>query len=289
MNQATLDHTPASQPEFDIEFVDSAAFREPDAAQVILAPMPAVEPPAAKRNPPADTPLYLADLYAYRLLTREQEYHLFRQMHYLKYRASEIARQLSNNGRRTAELDQMQAFLSEALSIRNRIVECNLRLVVSIAKKLVDPANRLDDLISEGNGPLIRAVEIFDFERGNRFSTYATWAVRNHLYRIARRNRRRQQRSLTSTDSLGFMPDEVTPMPSDSADRRDSQQAVLRAIGRLDKRDRRILEMRFGVAGVEQPLLFREIAAKLNVSTERARQLASRALERLREVVGDDA
>ncbi len=289
MTQATLTQPDRSRSGSGVQYVDSPDFRERDAADRLLAPLPQAATPTSRHKPPAGTPPYLAALYEYQLLSREQEQHLFRKMNYLKFRASEIERHLSTDVSRTAQLDQMQAFLADALLVRNQIVECNLRLVVSIAKKLVDPANRLEDLISEGNGPLIRAVEIFDFERGTRFSTYATWAIRNHLYRISTKNRQRQRRSHAATDALGGMNDELASLPSENADRLDLQQFVLTSLGRLDKRDRSILAMRFGLAGANRPLLFREIADRLNVSTERARQLLSRAVERLRELVDSES
>jgi len=284
MTQAMQQSSRTAPSTSTIEFVDSPAFEASNDAE-LLASLPAVEQRRVGSKPPSGTPPYLAALYQYPLLTREQEHHLFRKMNYLKYRAADIQGRLTGEKCHTAQLDQMQAFLSDSLSVRNRIIECNLRLVVSIAKKLVDRVNRLDDLISEGNRPLIRAVEIFDFERGTRFSTYATWAIRNHLYRVTLRNRRLAQRLQFSADAVEFNADELTALPSDDADRKDLQRFVIKAIQQLEPRDRNILKMRFGLSDSQRPLLFREIAAHLDVSTERARQLLSRAVMRLQQLL----
>ena len=273
--------------ETKIEIMRSAEFEVPNAAEFILSPFSenvngVNGKPKRLPKPPADTPPYLAALYATSLLNREQEYHLFRKMNYLKYRAESLRNALDPNWPDLYLIDQVEAFLSEALAVRNEIVQANLRLVVSIVKKLVDVVNSFDDLVSDGNVPLVRAVEIFDFERGIRFSTYATWAVRNSLYRSTLRNRRLRRRYTTGNEMIF----------ESAHDRRHSSRSwenyhtelrcsLASMISQLDTRDQIIVNARFGLNGSDRPLKFREIAERLNISTERVRQLMARSLDRL--------
>src|SRR5262249_14679004 len=149
------------------------------------APMPAATRGAGSRvKPPAGLPPYLASLYGDApLLSREQEAHLFRKMNYLKYRAAKLREALDPARARTADLDEYERLQGEALAVKNQIIRANLRLVVSIAKKRVGTTNNFFELVSDGNMSLIRAVEKFDFARGFKFSTYASWAIMKNFAR----------------------------------------------------------------------------------------------------------
>ncbi len=275
-----------------IEHVFSPSFAHPAAAEKILAPFTPCD--IAETNAdahlanraikaPEGCPPYLAALYQFPLLTREEEFHLFRMMNYLKYRAERLRQTVDFDHPHVGRLDQMRQYLKDAKLVRDRIVQANLRLVVSIAKTLVDRDNSLDDLISDGNVPLLRAVEIFDFQRGTRFSTYATWAIRNALYRSSPRNRRRRCRFASNNEiALEGICDARATLSSTEARFRGVNDFVRRVLPQLDKRDRLIVMYRFGLGIAQRPHRFREIAARHSVSTERVRQLLRRALRRMR-------
>ena len=128
-------------------------------------------------------PPYLASLYEVPLLTREQEAQLFRKMNYLKYKASRLRDKLDVSRPESRLMDQIEKLYDGAVATKNQIIAANLRLVVSIAKRYVGRAANFFELVSDGNMSLMRAAEKFDVSRGNKFSTYASWAIMKNFAR----------------------------------------------------------------------------------------------------------
>jgi RNA polymerase primary sigma factor/RNA polymerase sigma factor len=266
--------------EMSIDYIRCKDFRK--VLEGALLAEPEIMASRPKIAAPPDTPPYLASLYEFPLLNRQQEYQIFRKMHFLRFQAERLRRKLSLTRLDRKAVQRIEELLKQADAVRNRIVQCNLRLVVSIAKTMVDAANSLDDLISEGNLPLIRAVEIFDFTRGLRFSTYATWAVRNGLYRVTGRNHKRQSRFRTDEPDWIFQTTAAAASPPVAADSLLEAERLHQLVDQLDDRSRTIIQDRFALEGQARPAKFRELAAKLRLSSERVRQLLERALQQLR-------
>ncbi len=126
--------------------------------------------------------MYLQEIGRYPLLTPQQEVELAMQME-AGGRASEKLEDESASELPVADRVILQRSARNADRARKRLVEANLRLVVSIAKKYVGRGLSLLDLIQEGNLGLIRAVEKFDYRKGFKFSTYATWWIRQAVTR----------------------------------------------------------------------------------------------------------
>ena len=95
-------------------------------------------------------------------------------------------------------MDQIERLYDEAVSTKNQIIRANLRLVVSIAKRHVGPTQNFFELVSDGNMSLMRAVEKFDYARGNKFSTYASWAIMKNFARTIPDEHRHHDRFRTS-------------------------------------------------------------------------------------------
>jgi len=265
------------------EFVDHPSFADPSSAETILGPMPASTAKASRAKPPAGLPPYLASLYGDApLLTREQEAHLFRKMNYLKYRAAKLREKLIPERARTADLNAIERFQEEALAVKNQIIRANLRLVVSIAKKRVGTSNNFFELVSDGNMSLIRAVEKFDFSRGFKFSTYASWAIMKNFARSIPEDKNRRDRFVTGHEEMfEAAADHRTGEHEYESDHRRNQETVAGMLGRLNDRERLILTNRFGLGGASEMTL-EQLGKEMGITKERVRQIESKAQEKLR-------
>jgi RNA polymerase primary sigma factor len=272
--------------EAPLEFISDPSFEDPAAVAEILGPSP--EPAGGlgtrRVRAGAGLPPYLAGLYDVPLLSREQERSLFRKMNYLKYRAHQLRAALEPSHCDAAQLDEIERLQHEALSIKNQLIQANLRLVVSIAKKHVGPMNNLFELVSDGNVSLIRAVEKFDVSRGFKFSTYASWAILKNFTRSIPEERRRRDRFVVGHDEyFEIAPDTRSDASEQERDHRRSQELVQRMLGRLDARERRILMSRYGIGGAAEQTL-EQLGRELGITKERVRQIQSRAQEKIRKL-----
>lgn len=207
------------------------------------------------------------------LLSADEERQLFEQMNYLKYRACHLD---------PLEPENVAALLSQADRIRNYIIAANMRLVISIVKTLSDRKHPFDELVSEGVVGLMQAVEKFDYDRGFRFSTYATRAIRHTLYRhIAHKQRDRQHLVSTSPEHLLAVADDCQEGTLTEARWHSLRNHLQQALDQLSARERMIIQARFGLgkSGKVQTLL--SLAKGLGVCKERVRQIEKRAILKL--------
>ncbi len=249
----------------------------------ILGPLPESDLGTSKSRVPSGVPPYLAGLYEVPLLTCQQEVHLFRKMNYLKYKASKLREKLDLNQPSHSLMGQIEKLYDESVATKNRIVRANLRLVVSIAKRYVGPVTDFSELVSDGNMSLIRAVEKFDFSRGNKFSTYATWAItRNFARTIPDALRHRDRFRTSQSEMLSTAGDHrADPYEQESVQNQWRSQ-VERILQRLDQRERQIVAARFGLPPGQEPLTLKQLGAVMGVTKERIRQIEARAMRKLR-------
>jgi len=273
-----------------IEYIDHESFDDPGSAAEIMAPMPSSEDAQYTRSRvPKGLPAYLESLYEVPLLSREQEQHLFRKMNYLKYRAAKLREQLDVVHVSAGLTAEIENFLEQASEIKNQLVRANLRLVVSIAKRHVRPNRGFFELVSDGNMSLIRAAEKFDFSRGNKFSTYASWAIMKNFARSIPGESHRTDRFRTGQEAVfdGVADERRNEFEQESHLRR-MRETIGKSLDELDDRERQIIIARFGLDETNDPQTLEQLGVAFGVTKERVRQLEARALEKLRKVVCEE-
>jgi len=275
--------------ELPLDFMDSPEFHRRNAEARILGPMPAAEVKTRKTKPPAGLPSYLAALYEHPLLTREQEAHLFRKLNFLKYKASKLRETLDPSNVKTSLIEEIEQLYDEAVRTKNQIVQSNLRLVVSIAKRHVSSSDDFFHLVSDGNMSLIRAVEKFDYTRGNKFSTYASWAIMKNFARTIPEEFKQRDRFRTSSDEMfGAAADQRSNRYLIESAQLQREEQIGRILDRLDEREQQIIVSRFGLDHKREPRTLKEVGADLGVTKERIRQIEARALNKLRAAAAEE-
>ena len=270
--------------ELPLDFMDNAEFHRKSAfKKIVESEMPIPEKATRRTKPPAGLPRYLASLYENALLTREQEGYLFRKFNFLKCKARQLRDKLDPLRAKSSEMDEIENLYEQAVQVKNQIVKSNLRLVVSIAKRHVSAADDFFQLVSDGNMSLIRAVEKFDYARGNKFSTYASWAIMKNFARTIPDEFKQKDRFRPTAEEMFLAREDqrTDRYLLESAQSRREQQ-VSRILESLDDREQKIIISRFGLDYSQEPQTLKEVGAELGVTKERIRQIEARALSKLR-------
>jgi len=286
--------------------------------------------------------MYLKEIGKVDLLTAAQEVDLAKKIEKGLEATAELEASL-DSGKELSRVMKRRLVRQEQIGIsaKAQLVEANLRLVVSIAKKYIGRGMSFLDLIQEGNLGLIRAVEKFDYTKGFKFSTYATWWIRqaitraiadqartiripvhmvetiNKLIRIQRQlvqelgedptpaqigekmgfdeDRVREilkisQEPVSLETPIGeeedsqlgdFLEDEMLLGPVEAASITLLQEQIDRVLGELSDRERKVIELRFGLSD-GHPRTLEEVGREFGVTRERIRQIESKTLNKLR-------
>ncbi len=214
-------------------------------------------------------------------LAADQEAALFRQMNESKQHAETLRRSLVGERAEPSTRETIQQLSRASMQLRNYLVRVFSKLATSVAGRYVNAEFRLDELLSEAHITLLRAVELFDTERGYRFSTYATNAIRHNLHRYI--NGQHKARALASrTVEPESLADNNEPCPRHrEREYRVRMDRIARWIQRLDTREQKIVESRYGLSHDSRTVTLQRLADQLGVSRERIRQLERRAIEKL--------
>ena len=188
-----------------VDYIYNAEFDDSSKHAEILGPMPHEDEFFDKvrgMKAPKDVEAHMAYLYGRPLLSREQEAHLFRKMNFLKHQMHQLQERVDPARARVQDLHAVEQLHDRVKTVRDLLIECNQRLVHSLATKHLQPTQNLDELKSDANVSLMRAVEKFDYGRGFKFSTYATWAVMKNFARSIPDENTRKMRYMTGHDDL---------------------------------------------------------------------------------------
>jgi len=269
-----------------VDYMYNAEFDNPALAATILGPMPGqceFDAKRAGKSPPKDVPAHMAHLYEWPLLTKEQEQHVFRKMNFLKHQLHQFQESLDPTRAKVGDLIRVEEFKEAIKDCRDVLISCNQRLVYSQAKQKLAPGDSIDDLVSDGNMSLMRAVEKFDYGRGNKFSTYATWAIMKNFARSIPDAKTHKQRYVTGHDELFEAKADVRTDEQEVLAIADAARArVSRLLDHLDARTREVIRMRTGLDGSEEMTL-EQIGQHFGITKERVRQINVRGMKQLRE------
>ena len=271
-----------------LEYIYHPSFDDPAMEAGILGPMPGLAEYEVQRGHmrvPKDAPPELASLYELPLLNKEQEQHLFRKMNYLKHKARKLRANLDPALARSHDLNAIENLQNQATAIKDHLISCNMRLVVAIAKRHAAQTDNFFELLSDGNMSLIRAVEKFDFGRGNKFSTYASWAIMKNFARSIPEENRRRERYVTGHEEMfEIAPDSRSDEQEILAAVEQTKVRVNRLLQYLEPREREIIRMRAGLDNYNEGMTLEEIGHQLGITKERVRQLNVRIMAKLRNI-----
>jgi len=271
----------------EIPFVYNAEFETPGADRIILGRRDGTEAPRPRRiQPPKDLPPYLQDLYRQPLFTPEQERDMFRRYNYVKFKADRLRKKLDVTKAADRELDAIESLLAESDRLKNEILRANLRLVVSIARRHVGRSSCFFEIVSDGNLSLMRAVEKFDYARGFKFSTYASWAIMRNYARSIPEQMYQATKLVTGSDealAVASAPDTV----SRDTILEGARHLVQKGLQLLTARERDIVVRHYGLDDQNEPMTLDQIGGLFGVTKERVRQIERKAIAKLRQALGE--
>lgn len=216
-------------------------------------------------------------------LTADEEAAMFRWMNFLKYRASTLRAVLRPERPHVALMNEIERLLDGAVEVRNQLLGACSKLPFCVARAFGHGGYLLEELESEAHATLLRAAERFDADRGFRFTTYATHAIRRNLCRYLRRRRKEMSRMLL-LPHMDVVKDDRRSSVEFERWLAKSNLILREMIGRLDAREQLIIRSRFGLGEHPGSQTLQAIADQLALSRERVRQVERRALAKLRQM-----
>jgi RNA polymerase sigma factor (sigma-70 family) len=222
-------------------------------------------------------------------LSAEHERHLFRQYNYLKFQADQMRQSVDPQETTDGILDKVEAVFDQAEEVKNKILRANLRLVVSIARRHVGYSSDFFEAVSDGNLALMRAVEKFDYARGFKFSTYASWAIMRTYARTIPEQRYAAVRMITGAEEVLSTAPIYDESVEHETTREAARQLLQKGFEALTPRERDIVAGHYGLEKGTEPMTLAQIGERFGVSKERVRQIERKAIDKLRQQLHSNA
>jgi RNA polymerase primary sigma factor len=219
-------------------------------------------------------------------LNRQTELELFRRYNFLKYLVGTNKSAATPADISTRQLDIIENYLKEAELIKKVIIEANLRFITAIARKHSKDHTILSELVSEGIYSLMRAIEKFDYTKGFRFNTYASWVIAKDFARMPQLTS-----SITQMENIRDDIDQNRRIAEtmDSSLVEQAKQSLAQTIrDNLDQREQYVILNHFGLTGSKikrEKKTLQEIGGELDLTKERVRQIELVALQKLRQLL----
>lgn len=194
--------------------------------------------------------LYLHEIGQHALLTAAQEVSIAKRIEQGREAAEQIKAELPlSNIQRSA----LETLMADGALARQELIQANLRLVVSVAKKYIGHQLSFLDLVQEGNLGLMRAVEKFDWRKGNRFSTYATWWIRQSVSRSLAEHGRLIRLPVHLGEMIGQVRRTMHQLEQ-VLERPPTPEEIAEALGVTPRKIKRLLTAAIQPLSLEQPM-----------------------------------
>ena len=280
-----------------VDYMDDPVFHEKDAEQKVFDEAPEIPEPNTSWYHPVmdnlsqvDDPRKMVSV----VLTGKQEKALFLQFNYCRFRARELQDKIGDGPAEPAVARELLKWYRKADELRERIAQCNLALVLAMAKRMRHSDLDFTDLVSEGNIALVRAIDKFNVSRGFKFSTYACSSILKAFGRSGKKHTRYRQMFPTDFDPAlersNFQERLNEEREEDCAS--EVGRIVRMNVADLTDVEREVINHRFALEhpnpSEAESLTLDQVGKLVGLTKERVRQIQNKALTKLRKALEEN-